>query len=307
MPTDTLGLNFNISDSTLSISGTPNASGTISFYVTATDTSYNAVTQEYNLTVIAPFSSSAIAFSPSTLPAAYVGTSYSQAITASGGTGTLTLSDSVTSNMSGMNLSISGSTLTISGTPTGDGSLNFTVTATDGNGDVATAIYSLDVTNPPMVVNSSVFLYSNRSVQILGVPTGFSDSVGMGINDLGQVVGEAYPTSFLGSGSHAFSYSNGSWTDLNNFLPSGTTVTLISAEGINDNGQIVTLGSDGHAYLLTPQLSSPTPVTVTLSGFPTELNHSTSGQDLTGAATIALTNANGTGAISAGTVTFSLL
>jgi probable HAF family extracellular repeat protein len=73
-----------------------------------------------------------------------------------------------------------------------------------------------------------------------------------GINNSGQVVGELYTSS---GAAHAFLYSGGTKTDLNNLvsLPSGVYLTTVAA--INDLGQIAPDGSKGLAYLLTPENS----------------------------------------------------
>ena len=82
---------------------------------------------------------------------------------------------------------------------------------------------------------------------------GGTQSSATGINNLGQVVGTA---SFPGDAlSHAFLYSNGTMTDLNNQLPANSGWIVISqANSINDNGQVAGTGitSSGftHAFLL---------------------------------------------------------
>jgi probable HAF family extracellular repeat protein len=108
-----------------------------------------------------------------------------------------------------------------------------------------------------------------------------------GINRYGDVVGEWEPTNspnqraFLyanaltsGGDAHAFLYNGSTLLDLNTVLSSPTVCTnLISADGINDAGQITGSGytpnGDYHAFLLTPAqlvppvlwLSAPTPLT----------------------------------------------
>jgi hypothetical protein len=129
------GLTLSISGSTLTISGKPTASGSASFSLTATDNSGDRATQSFTMTVNSP--STTITLSPSAgpLPSATVGASYNQSITASGGIGTLSVTDNVPSNTLGLSFSLSGSTLTISGKPTASGSVTFTVTGSDTNGD----------------------------------------------------------------------------------------------------------------------------------------------------------------------------
>ena len=83
---------------------------------------------------------------------------------------------------------------------------------------------------------------------------GGTQSVARGINDLGAVVGAS---SIAGDiTGHAFLWSNGTMTDLNNLIPAGSGITLVQASGINDNGQIAAYGDiagrEEHAFLLTP-------------------------------------------------------
>ena len=96
---------------------------------------------------------------------------------------------------------------------------------------------------------SHAFLYSGGAMSDLGVLAGYLGSVATGINNLGQVVGYLFPSG--STANHAFLYSNGTMRDLNTLVTMPAGVALISAEGINDAGQIAALGSDGHAYLLT--------------------------------------------------------
>ena len=81
---------------------------------------------------------------------------------------------------------------------------------------------------------------------------GGSTSSAYGISNNGQVVG--YSNTASGE-QHAFLYSGGTMTDLNNLvgLPSG--VYLFEARAISDFGQIAANGSNAHAYLLTPEYS----------------------------------------------------
>ena len=95
---------------------------------------------------------------------------------------------------------------------------------------------------------SHAFLFSGGTMADLGVLNGLSGSFATAINNLGQVVGFAVTA----SGAHqAFLYSGGTMTDLSSLVTPPLSVSLTEAEGINDSGQIVAVGSDGHAYLLT--------------------------------------------------------
>jgi probable HAF family extracellular repeat protein len=87
----------------------------------------------------------------------------------------------------------------------------------------------------------------------LGTISGSTSTVwGFAINDSGVVVGQ----STFGGTYHAFVYSSGKMKDLNKMIPTGSGWVLIEANGINNAGQIVGLGTHNgqeHGYLLTPQ------------------------------------------------------
>jgi probable HAF family extracellular repeat protein len=101
------------------------------------------------------------------------------------------------------------------------------------------------------------FLYDDGAMINLGT-FGGSLSNANAINAGGEVVGWA--TSSTGS-TRAFLYSDGVMTDLNNEIPTGSGVTLVSALLINGSGHIVAEGQDsngqGRVYLLTPEPPPP--------------------------------------------------
>jgi hypothetical protein len=106
------------------LSGTPTAAGSFSFTVTATPTTGAAGSRKYTLVVN-------LAVAPTTLPAASAGDSYSQTITASGGTAPYHFTISSGSLPSG--LSLNATTGVLSGTPLASGTFRFTVKATDSS------------------------------------------------------------------------------------------------------------------------------------------------------------------------------
>ncbi|NCT70124.1 MAG: hypothetical protein GXC75_04215 [Xanthomonadaceae bacterium] len=91
-----------------------------------------------------------ITVSPGTLPAGTVGSAYSQAITASGGTGPYIFAVTTGALPAGLTLASNG---TLSGTPTAGGSFNFTVSATDANGFTGSQAYALTVNGPTITVS----------------------------------------------------------------------------------------------------------------------------------------------------------
>jgi probable HAF family extracellular repeat protein len=104
------------------------------------------------------------------------------------------------------------------------------------------------------------------TIMDLGALAG-NQSSGLAINSGGVVVGNSLPATGLNQDqTHAVIWqpgTGGSYTisDLNNLIPTGTGWTLLSANGINDSGQIVVEATqDGvtdHALLLTPTMTTP--------------------------------------------------
>lgn len=127
------------------LSGTTTTAGSFSFTVTATDTNGNAGNQAYTLAVAAP----TITLAPTTLPDATTRVGYSQQLTASGGSGAYTFAVTAGALPSGITLSSGG---LLSGTATAAASANFTVTATDANGNTGALGYTLTVTAPAIVI-----------------------------------------------------------------------------------------------------------------------------------------------------------
>jgi probable HAF family extracellular repeat protein len=78
----------------------------------------------------------------------------------------------------------------------------------------------------------------------------FSDSAG--INNHRHIVGTS---TVAGGQQHAYLFSKGKMTDLNELIPASSGWTLIAATGINDAGEVVgngTINGHAHAFLLTP-------------------------------------------------------
>ncbi len=105
----------------------------------------------------------------SIIPGDTVGVPYNQSITASGGTGTITLTVSNIQNaVPGLNIPSSGTgSLNITGTPTAAGTETFTVTGTDGAGDTTGPVsYSITV-NPATTVNPAITLSSTTQTLLV--------------------------------------------------------------------------------------------------------------------------------------------
>ncbi|HQR21874.1 MAG TPA: putative Ig domain-containing protein [Burkholderiaceae bacterium] len=186
------GLALNASTGVLS--GTPAAPGSSSFTIRATDGNGASASRAYSVTMAA----APIVVNPATLAGGTVGTAYSQTVSATGGTGSLSYSISAGALPAG--LSLNGSTGAITGTPTAFGTNSFTVRATDGSGSTGTRAYSVTIAPAPIVVNPA------------SLP--------------GGAVGSAYSqtvTAIGGSGTFSFSVSSGA-------LPAG--LTLNAASGV---------------------------------------------------------------------------
>ena len=141
------GLSF--SNGTLS--GTPVQPGSYPVTVTATDTGSTGVgapfsiAQNYTIDVPAPV----IVVDPATLPAPTAGAAYSETLTASGGVAPYGFAITAGSLPNGLVLSAGG---TLSGTATEVGTFNFTVTATDANGQVGSRAYTFTVAAPVLTM-----------------------------------------------------------------------------------------------------------------------------------------------------------
>jgi len=118
------------------ITGTPNAPGTFTFTVTVTDSSSATASLPFTLVV------SGLAITTTSLPGGKVGTPYSQALTASGGTAPYTFS--LSSGTLPPGITLSGNAL--SGTPSKVGSYTFTIQVTDHASLTATQQFTIAIT-----------------------------------------------------------------------------------------------------------------------------------------------------------------
>jgi outer membrane autotransporter protein len=131
------------------LSGTPTEPGSYAITVTATDTGSSGagapftVSRAYTLEVPAPI----LAITPVTLPDATAGAPYRQAITASGGIAPYAFAITTGTLPAGLALAADG---VLSGTPTGAGTFDFTLTATDANGQSVDQAYTLAVAAPTL-------------------------------------------------------------------------------------------------------------------------------------------------------------
>jgi hypothetical protein len=126
------------------LAGNPTTAGSFTFTVTATDANGCVATRVYTL-VIGPAGCPVVTVSPTTLPAAILGTPYSQTITATGGTAPYLFS--VTAGILPPALTLTPAGL-LSGIPNLLGNFSFTIIAVDAAGCPGSRDYVIPV-GPP--------------------------------------------------------------------------------------------------------------------------------------------------------------
>jgi hypothetical protein len=120
------------------LSGTPTSTGTFNFTVTATDSNNCTASQSYSVVIAC----ATITVSPSTLPSGSTGTPYAQTLSAAGGAAPVTFAATGTLPPG---LALDSATGVISGTPSLQGSFNFTITATDAAGCSGSQNYTISI------------------------------------------------------------------------------------------------------------------------------------------------------------------
>lgn len=117
------------------ISGAPSFAGTADFTVNVVDAKGKEASADLSLTVVSPLS-----VATKSLPAAAVGSAYSQSLSATGGLAPYTWTKVSGSLPTGLSLSASGA---ITGTPAATGDSDFTVNVTDADGRTASAMLTI--------------------------------------------------------------------------------------------------------------------------------------------------------------------
>jgi hypothetical protein len=147
--TGTLPPGLNLNASTGTITGAPTATGTFPFTVRVADTFGRDDTQALSILVSTDNPPQIV---PPSLPSGTVGVAYGPStLQATGGMGTVTWSISAGSLPPGLTIgpSLTGPSVTISGTPTSQGTFNFTVGVTDSLGQSDTRALSITINLPP--------------------------------------------------------------------------------------------------------------------------------------------------------------
>jgi len=119
------------------------------------------------------------------------------------------------------------------------------------NSDQITGMSTINIGSPGHAFRWS----STNGIQSIGTLPGATFCYGKGINSAGHIVGHA-------DGAAAFYYDGTTLTNLNSLIPTNSGWNLLSAEGINDAGQIIgrgiSPGGQPHAFLLTPLIPGDT-------------------------------------------------
>jgi hypothetical protein len=130
------------------LSGTPTTNGTFNFRITATGFGSCTGFRDYTVTIDCP----TITVNPASLPNGNAGVSYSQNITASPAGGSYTFAVTSGTLPPGLTLSSGG---TLSGTPTTNGTYNFTVTATGFGTCTGSRSYSIMIGCPAVTITTT--------------------------------------------------------------------------------------------------------------------------------------------------------
>ncbi|MBB5033349.1 putative Ig domain-containing protein [Prosthecobacter vanneervenii] len=209
------------------LSGTPTSSASATFTVTATGANTCAGSQAYTITPVCP----TISLSPSTIPDAFVGSSFSQTFTSSGGTGSYSYAVTSGTLPSGLSLSSAG---VLSGTPTtsnGAGT-NVTIQATDANGCRGSQTYTVQV--------CPVITISPATLPATSINAPYTQSV--------SGSGGATPYTYaIASGSLPSGLSLNPSTGLINGTVSSTAAATFTVSATDANGCVAT-----RSYTLTP-------------------------------------------------------
>jgi large repetitive protein len=234
--TGTLPAGLTLNASTGVISGTPTAAATSSFTVTVTDA--GGVTAKQALSIA---TAAALTVTPTTLPAAVVGTAYTQKFTAAGGKAPYTFA-LVGTLPAGF--TFTASTATIAGTATVAESGTFTITVTDASARTVNLALTLTAAVAPLTVAPTT------------LPTA---TVGVAYSQLLTASGGVAPYTFaltLGSLPSGFSFNAATHTISGTATAAGSsnfTITVTDSAGTTVN--------DG----LTLIANNPTPPTVTIT------------------------------------------
>jgi hypothetical protein len=243
------------------LAGTPTVPGSYTFTVTATDTVGPSGSQTYTETI-----NPAVQITTTTLPDGTTGTTYSQTLSTSGGTGNISFSAASGTLPSGLTLSSKG---VLYGTPTAPGSYSFSVSAKDAVGSSGTMTYTVTISNSAatqLVLNASSTATAGMSFNLTITAEDSGGHTAGSFNNtltLSSSAGaDLSPTSVMLTGGTAIVpitlTSAGSQTITATFagLTPGTTTVTVSP-GPLDDFQVSVPGSStvqaGNGFLVTVQ------------------------------------------------------
>jgi hypothetical protein len=202
-----------------SITYTPNAgySGSDSFTYTASNTDGTSAAATVSVTVSAP----TLTLTPPTLSSGAIATAYSQTVTATGGTAPYTYAVTSGALPAGLTLSSAG---VLSGTPTADGTFNFTVKATDVNGATGTAAYSMPIgIQAPITGNVSASVAANSSANPVALALSGGTATAVAV-----ATGPAHGTATASGTAITYTPTSG-YSGLDSFTYTATNATGTSA------------------------------------------------------------------------------
>jgi len=271
------------------LSGTPSATGTFNFTVTATDSSTGtgpySVSQAYSVTIGAP----TISIAPDALNAATAGLAFSQTLTASGGSAPYSFA--VTAGALPVGTTLSGAGV-LSGTPITPGTYNFTVTATATGGFTGTRAYSWTVNpstlafTPATLANATVGTAYNAPLSATGGTAPYSFAVTAGALPAGLTLGTAISGTPTAGGTFNFTITltdgGGASTNRAYTLTVAPPTLAISPTAL----PAATLGTAYNQTLTASGGTAPRAFAVTAGALPTGLSLSTAGV-LSGTPTVA--------------------
>jgi hypothetical protein len=247
------------------ISGTPTASGTSNFTVTVSDSGSPAQTKSAATSIVV--GGTVLGITSSTLAAGTNAAAYSQTLQASGGTPGYTWSISAGSLPAGLTLAASSGV--ISGTPTTNGTSNFTVTVSDSGNPAQTksAATSIVVAAKTLAVASSTLAagtngtpYSQTLLATGGTP-GYTWSISAGSLPAGLTLASA--SGVISGTPTASGTSNFTVTVSDSGNPAQTksaaTSIVVGGTVLAITSSALASGTNGTAYSQTLQASGGTP------------------------------------------------
>ncbi len=243
------------------VGGTPTGAGSTTFTVRVTDAASRTTTQSLTLAVTA-----SLDITTTTLPAATVGTAYSQQLVATGGSTPYSWSLEAGSPPPGLTLSAAG---VVGGTPTGAGSATFTVRVTDAASRTSTqsltltVAASLDITTTTLPAATVGAAYSQQLVAA-GGSTPYSWSLEAGSPPPGLTLSAAGVVSGTPTGAGSTTFTVRATDAASRTATQSLTLTVNASLGISTT--TLPEGTVGMSY--SQQLSASggvAPYTWTLS------------------------------------------